>query len=219
MLSILDRLVYFIGFSMTAKGRTKSSVKHQQILDAAIFQFITQGFHNTSVEAIAAVAEVSKQTIYSHFGSKQELFTAAIERKCQERQVSAEIFNTEQPVRKTLVTFAHRFAALIMDEEAIQVHSLCVSESQTYPEVAELFYRAGPEKVTALLTGYLERMNEKGELDINNVSDAADQLIFMMKGRAYYLAQLRLEDLREESNHGRYLESCIDLFLRGYTPR
>ena len=31
---------------------------------------------------IAKEAGVSKQTVYSHFGNKDELFTAAIEQKC-----------------------------------------------------------------------------------------------------------------------------------------
>ncbi len=63
---------------MVTRGRPKSDKKRQQILDAAAQLFASQGYTNTSLETVAAAAGVSKQTIYSHFSSKQEVLREGV---------------------------------------------------------------------------------------------------------------------------------------------
>ena len=64
------------------KPRTKSEEKRQQIIEASTCLFSELGFAQTSMDKIAKKAGVSKQTVYSHFGSKDELFVNAISSKC-----------------------------------------------------------------------------------------------------------------------------------------
>ena len=73
------------------------ATKQEQILHAAGDLFLDLGFENTSMIKVAEAAEVSKQTIYSHFGSKEELFTAVINCKCVEHQITPELFNADSP--------------------------------------------------------------------------------------------------------------------------
>src|SRR3954466_113264 len=54
-----------------------SQAKGQAILDAATAAFLRHGYA-ASVDDIAAVAGVGKQTVYRHFGDKQALFLAAV---------------------------------------------------------------------------------------------------------------------------------------------
>lgn len=53
------------------KGNTK-----QEILDAALSLFSTQGFEATSVSEIANAVGLRKASLYSHFASKQEILEA-----------------------------------------------------------------------------------------------------------------------------------------------
>ena len=64
------------------KPRTKREEKRKLIIAAATDLFSELGFAQTSMDKIAKKAGVSKQTVYSHFGSKDELFGGAISRKC-----------------------------------------------------------------------------------------------------------------------------------------
>ena len=56
----------------------RSARKRQTILSAGRALFLSNGYQGTSVDQIAASAEVSKQTVYKHFGDKQELLLAIV---------------------------------------------------------------------------------------------------------------------------------------------
>lgn len=51
------------------------------VLDAAYELFLDSGFDGTSMDAVAAAAGVSKPVVYACFGSKDELFTAMLDRE------------------------------------------------------------------------------------------------------------------------------------------
>ena len=71
------------------QGRPKSEEKRQDILRAASTLFLKEGFANTSMDSVAKASGVSKQTVYSHFSSKDSLFKAAIGSKCRSYQLDA----------------------------------------------------------------------------------------------------------------------------------
>jgi len=55
-----------------------SAAKRRAILTAARDLFVSQGVDRVSMDAVAAKAQVSKATVYSHFGDKQRLFRAIL---------------------------------------------------------------------------------------------------------------------------------------------
>ncbi|MFF2554915.1 TetR/AcrR family transcriptional regulator [Nocardia sp. NPDC058058] len=55
------------------------------LLDAAIEQFWSKGFDNTSVEDISAIAGIGNGSIYAAYGNKRGLFLAAFDRYCDRR--------------------------------------------------------------------------------------------------------------------------------------
>ncbi|SEL51158.1 MULTISPECIES: TetR/AcrR family transcriptional regulator [Rhodococcus] len=61
--------------------RLPRAVREQQMLDAAVEVFSVNGFHDTSMDAIAAAAQISKPMLYLYYGSKEELFAACIHRE------------------------------------------------------------------------------------------------------------------------------------------
>jgi AcrR family transcriptional regulator len=67
-----------------AAGGTKRlprAVREQQMLDAAVQMFSVNGYHETSMDAIAAQAQISKPMLYLYYGSKEELFGACLKRE------------------------------------------------------------------------------------------------------------------------------------------
>ncbi|MEZ5212528.1 TetR/AcrR family transcriptional regulator [Gordonia sp. (in: high G+C Gram-positive bacteria)] len=66
---------------MPGTKRLPRAVREQQMLDAAIAEFAESGFTETSMDSIAARAQISKPMLYLYYGSKDELFTACITRE------------------------------------------------------------------------------------------------------------------------------------------
>ena len=67
-----------------AAGGTKRlprAVREQQMLDAAVQMFSVNGYRETSMDAIASVAQISKPMLYLYYGSKEELFGAVLSRE------------------------------------------------------------------------------------------------------------------------------------------
>ncbi|MER6443370.1 helix-turn-helix domain-containing protein [Streptomyces sp. NPDC001185] len=60
------------------RPRRTSAKKRATILTAARELFVKGGVGHVSMDAVAAAAQVSKATLYSHFGSKQHLFPAIL---------------------------------------------------------------------------------------------------------------------------------------------
>jgi AcrR family transcriptional regulator len=61
--------------------RLPRAVREQQMLDAAVQMFSVNGYHETSMDAIAAEAQISKPMLYLYYGSKEELFGAVLNRE------------------------------------------------------------------------------------------------------------------------------------------
>ena len=78
--------------------------KREAIINAAIAEFLSNGFETTSMDKIAASAEVSKRTVYNHFSGKDELFAAILSllwNRCQDQMDLA--YRSDQPVEQQLL--------------------------------------------------------------------------------------------------------------------
>jgi AcrR family transcriptional regulator len=61
------------------RARMAAADRRAGILDAARGAFAERGFHETSLDAVAERAGVSKALLYEHFASKRELYVAMLE--------------------------------------------------------------------------------------------------------------------------------------------
>src|SRR5271154_210159 len=61
--------------------RLPRAVREQQMLDAAVLMFSVNGYHETSMDTIAAAAQISKPMLYLYYGSKEDLFGACLNRE------------------------------------------------------------------------------------------------------------------------------------------
>ena len=71
------------GVPKSADSAPGSEIR-QQILKTAIRLFAQKGFRGTTTREIALAAGVNEVTIFRHFASKQELYTAILEIKSSE---------------------------------------------------------------------------------------------------------------------------------------
>jgi AcrR family transcriptional regulator len=65
----------------TGRKRMTADERRGQLIDSAITQFGRHGFSGTTTKALAGAAGVSEATIFKHFPTKADLYTAAFERR------------------------------------------------------------------------------------------------------------------------------------------
>lgn len=61
--------------------RMTSEERREQLIGVARTLFAQRGFEGTSVEEIAATAQVSKPVVYEHFGGKEGLYAVVVDRE------------------------------------------------------------------------------------------------------------------------------------------
>src|ERR1700687_6342129 len=123
---------------------TRSARKRQTILAASQALFLSNGYQCTSVDQIAASAEVSKQTVYKHFGDKQELLLAIVNGALEATvtpflgQIAA-LADTAD-VEADLTVVAGDYLRAVLQEPVVQLRRLVVGEANRGPALAELYY-------------------------------------------------------------------------------
>ncbi|MDR6962954.1 TetR/AcrR family transcriptional regulator [Shewanella putrefaciens] len=195
---------------------SRSEQKRQQVLVAAIDLFCRQGFPHTSMDEVAKLAGVSKQTVYSHYGSKDELFVAAIESKCVGHNLHDDLLNDPSQPEVALTQFALQFGEMIVSPEAITVFKACVAQSESHPEVSRLFFEAGPQHIVGILADYLLAVEALGRYKFGNAHQSAVRLCLMLFGELKLRLELGLEIEGLMLEREEYIHGCADMFLRAY---
>jgi len=149
-----------------AAGGTKRlprAVREQQMLDAAVQLFSAHGYHETSMDAIAAHAQISKPMLYLYYGSKEELFGACLSRELGRfiDAVRADIDLQASPrelLRRTIVSVLHYIDA--NRASWIVLYSQATS-SQAFAHTV----REGRERIIDLVARLLEAGTRNPEPD------------------------------------------------------
>lgn len=205
-----------------APGRPKDPGKRAAILAAAKRLFMTHGYEGASMDQIAADAKVSKLTVYSHFGDKDSLFTAAITAKLEE-QVPSALFQTAEGgadadtggLRVQLNRIGQAFFALVSSEESLSMHRMMMTGTGE-PHVRHLFWEAGPRRLKAGFAEFLRESIGRGQLRIEDPERAAGQFFCLLKGDLHVRLMCGLCEPPTPAEIAAHVEACIDMFMRAY---
>jgi AcrR family transcriptional regulator len=101
------------------------------ILDAARELFAAQGFRRTTIRAVAAEAAVDPALVHHYFGSKDDLFVAALELPVDPRAVvgPALAAGVDGAAERLLRAFLS-----VWDDDALRPHLLAVVRGMLEPE-------------------------------------------------------------------------------------
>jgi len=160
--------------------------KRDAIVQAAIVEFRANGFEATSVDKVAARAEVSKRTLYNHFPSKDELF-AAILHILWESSASqlGRPFRPAVPVRDQLLDLLHSKLAMLADDSFLALARVAIAAGLHSPERAqEIVARLG-EKDGGMLD-WIRSAQKHGALKPGDAALAVKQLESLIKGVAFW---------------------------------
>jgi len=202
----------------------RSARKRQAIIEAAMALFLEHGYQGTSMDDIAAMAAVSKQTVYKNFADKQQLFseiTLGAAARADEfiRAVPALLAGTDD-LEAGLRALARQYLATVMQPRLLQLRRLIVGEAGRFPALARAYYQRVPERVLAALATQLGDLADRGLLRIEDPLVAAGHYAFLVLGlpldRAMFLG---LQHDLSPAELDRQADAAVDVFLAAYGGR
>lgn len=201
---------------MPAKQRLTDR-KREAIVQAAIAEFRANGFDATSVDKVAARAEVSKRTLYNHFPSKEELFAETLRALWQSSVTPADApYRAETPLREQLINLLMQKMATLADDNFLALSRVAIAAFIHSPERAQDMVNRLDQKEGGLV-GWIRAAHKGGRLKVGDPAVAAQQLESIVKGAAFWpqvtLGQPPLS-LREQR---KVVGAAADFFLSHYS--
>jgi AcrR family transcriptional regulator len=195
----------------------RSRAKQAAILVAARDSFLEHGFESVSMDLVASTAGVGKATIYSHFGSKVDLFRAIVEKTSREIvQIEMEAPDFDKPIEDWLSELAVTYARKLYDPRLLALLRLAIGGSQETRSAGALYLSSGPEPARQALATVFRAVDRRGVLDIDNPVLAADQFTNMIVPERLY-ALLDPTRIPPRSEIDRQAREGALRFIRAYS--
>lgn len=144
-----------------------------ELIDIAERMFLDRGFAETTMQMIAEAAGASKETLYRHFSSKEQLFAGIVDRKARELSGPQSALARGGTPETVLFDFGAGLLNMVLRAPSSSLLRILVSEAPRAPELGDLFYRRGPGRTMRRLADYLVEATERGELRCGDPPRAA----------------------------------------------
>ena len=159
------------------------------VMEAATALFLQKGYAGTTMEEIAALAGITKRTVYNNYPDKEVLFTQIVgdmigvaEAFGRELRAEFDPDMTEAQLRSALHDLAHRMALAIIRPEVIALRRLLVGETREFPTLGREYYERAPSQVMEMLAAGFRKLSSAGLLNVDDARMAAEQFAYLVVG-------------------------------------
>ena len=206
-----------------AVGRAQTTAeKRAAVLEAAAKVFLSGGYLGASMDEIADLAGVSKQTVYTYFSNKEALFAAmasALSNEANDRvHNNVAEFGEDDDLEGYLVGYAVRQLEVVLTPRILQLRRLVIGEVGRFPELGAALYAGGPGRAIASLAATFERLADRGALSVHDPLLAATQFNWLIMSaplnRTMLLGDGAIPSSKELREHAR---EGVRMFLAAYS--
>lgn len=203
------------------KETGNSEKKRKAILEAAMGVFLKSGYLGTSMDEIAALAQVSKQTVYKQFSGKESLFVEIVTgmtdtaRETVHKNVPE--LAESRDISEYLRMYAFRQLTVVLTPPIMQLRRLVIGEVSRFPELARILYERGPQRAIAAFANVLERLAARGLLTIDDLKTAASHFNWLVMSEPLNRAMLLGDEaIPKPAALRRHAAECVRVFLAAY---
>jgi TetR/AcrR family transcriptional regulator, mexJK operon transcriptional repressor len=199
----------------------RSDRKRRAIIEAATAAFLEHGYRGTSMDAVAAGAAVSKQTVYQHFGDKQRLFrelvTATVQTASDPVHDEVRRLVDSGHLENDLQALARRLLTLVLQPKMMRLRRLVIAEARQFPDLGQLFYDLGPGRTIAAVAITFAELTRQGRLNAADATLAAAQFNWLVMSAPLNQAMLRGDDGPPKTREiNKWADSSVRMFLAAY---
>ncbi|MBW1641049.1 TetR/AcrR family transcriptional regulator [Microbacterium resistens] len=157
-----------------------------ELLAVARDIFLREGYAATTMDAVAAGARISKQTLYRQHGTKEDLFSAVVadwvDRGRDAMKPHRERLLTGGDPRAALLDLATALQNGVLSDPVVRMRSLVISGAERLPAVAGDYVRRSWDRNESLLADALADLDARGVLDVPDPRTAARQFTWLVVG-------------------------------------
>ena len=189
--------------------------KREDIIEAAVREFKDRGFSATSMDCIAASAQVSKRTVYNHFESKEALFKVISKEMCDRyMQVSEHTYDPVIPIRTQLQHIAKQEMALLTSDEFLGTTKMILAVSLALPELSKTVDDFQENSVGVVK--WVKQAAKDGALVVDDPVHAGMQFIALIEAFAFWPQVFGMPALSSKKKQEQVIESAVEMFLNTY---
>ncbi len=196
---------------------TRREARRDAIMAAATQLFVEKGYGATSLNDVVRLSGGSLSTLYDMFGNKAGLFRAIVTQRCELMTGTFENPDIHsRPIGEALNDLGIRFMSVLTADDTVAVMRSVSSEALQFPELAQVFYEAGPLRGRARVAGYLEEQARRGILTLDSAEEAAMDFCQLIIRDAQMNAMMGLPYPNTPDAIQRHVKRAVGCFLRAY---
>lgn len=183
--------------------------------------FLEVGYAGASVNRIAAEAGVSIKTLYRHFESKDELFSAVMQTAC------GQIPGTDSaqtdwkgtpawyaaPPDEALPRAGEEYLRHVLSHDQLALYRVVARDAHRFPELAQRYRQETVAGRDAVFAGYLDLWAERAGWNVRNKRAATEAFAGLLKAGLYDEALLGLRQLSDAEIVTRSREAAQNILL------
>ncbi len=204
-------------------GRRKSPVprgrrRREEVLAVAERLILDHGFAETTMQRVAEEAGASKETLYRHFKSKDELLLEIVLARTSDlRKALDASFESGAPLPVVLRETGCRLLERMGGASVIPLLRIVITETVRNPELGLALFTAGPDRTARRLADYLAAAKGRGDFHGKDPAMAASFYIGSVMGNATLMNLLRPVErpMTRKQIDGR-VDEAVALFLARY---
>lgn len=187
--------------------------KRKAILDAAADQFRAHGFEATSMDKIAALAGVSKRTVYNHFPSKDDLFAETLVQLFHGAAAVLDLpYRSEIPLRTQLTALLQAKVATLAEQNFLDLSRVAIAEAVHAPERARAIVARLGEREEGV-TAWIRAAHADGKLKDCDPAFAATMLHGQIKAVAFWPQVAMGAPPLDKAAQAQLVEAAVSMFL------
>ena len=187
----------------------------EAILAAAQDAFLAAGFSGASVEAIAAAAGTTKQTIYARFGSKERLFVAVSDALLKPKFAAKMPGNAR--LREKLIAVAGQILDAMLNPQMVRMSTIITTEAWRFPDLARAADSDEAFPGRQLIMDVLAEAMAAGEIRTQDIRPLMLLFQDMLLATPLRSAALGLSRF-DGDGLARWTSMAVDIFLEGCRP-